>query len=141
MESTIGRHRFNAAGPNFSGETERADCLAEKGGLFVLRFSQRDLNIRAEKSDGEAGKTCSRTEVEQGRRGGIEMTSGEETLPEVAADNLLRIADSGEVSTGVPLQEKVEIDRELGKERGGGIRKVGNQEVSYFGFGEGWHRR
>lgn len=140
MESTIGRHGFDSGRPNFGEETERADRLAEEGRLFVLRFGDCDLNVRAEKSDGEAGKTRSGAEVEQGRGVGVKVTGGEETFSKVAANDLLRFADGGEIGVCVPLQEKVEVDRKLGEERCGGIRKVGNEEISDFGFGEAGSR-
>ena len=140
METTIGWHGLDTARPNFGGETEGADRFPQEGGLFVLRFGERDLNVWPHKSDRKARKTCSRAKVQQCRRIGVKMTSSEETLPEVAANNLLRIADSGEVRARVPLQQEVKVDGELGKESGRDIRKIGNEEVSNFGFGEGWHR-
>lgn len=67
------------------------------------------------------------------------MTRGEETLPEVTADDLPGIANGSEICAGIPLQEEIEIDRELGEEHRRGIRKVGNKKVSDFRFGESRH--
>ena len=118
VELTVGGHRFDASGPDFGGEVEGTDGFAEEGGLFVLGFGERDLDLRTEEGDGDSGETCSRAEVEEGGGVGVEMTGGEEAFAEVAADDLLRIADGGEVSAGVPLEEEIEVEGELSVEVG-----------------------
>lgn len=140
VETTIGWHRLDTARPDFGAEIEGADGFPQESGLFVLRFGERDVNVTPEKGNGKAGEACPRAKVEQGRGIGVKMTSGEETLSEVAANDLFGIADRGEVRARIPFQEEVEVERELGEQPGGRIRKVGNQEVSDFGFRESWHR-
>jgi hypothetical protein len=49
------------------------------------------------------------------------MTGREEALAKVAADDLFRIADRGEVGTGVPLEQEVEVGGELSEQGCGGI--------------------
>jgi len=109
VELTGGGHGFYAVEPDFGWEVEGADCFAEEGGLFVLGFGQSDLNVRAEESDGKAGKAGPGAEVEEGGGVGVEMGGGEEALAEVAADDLLGIADGGEIGASVPLEEQIEI--------------------------------
>jgi hypothetical protein len=56
------------------------------------------------------------------------MLSGEEAFAEVAADDLFGIADGGEIGAGVPLEEEMEVSRELRKQGGGRIREIRNEE-------------
>lgn len=134
MESAIGRHGFDAAGPDFRGEIEYAYSFAEKRGLFVLRFGQSDLNVTAQQRDGDAGEARSGAEVEESRCLGGEMAADKEAFTEVPADDLFRIADRREIRACVPLKNEVEIDRELGQESGRGVWKVGYEEVGDCGF-------
>ena len=107
-----GGHRFCAGGPYFCLETEGADHFAEEGSLFVLGFGEGYGDVGTEELDGEAGEACSGAEVEEGRAGS-EVLSGKEALAEVTADDLLGIADGGEIGSGVPLEEQIEVGGEL----------------------------
>ena len=112
-----GGHGFDASGPDLDvREVEGANGLAKEGGLFVLGFGEGDLDLGAEKGDGKAGKAGSGAEIEEGVRGRPMCCGSEEALAEVAADDLLGVADGGEVGTGVPLEQKVEVGGELGAE-------------------------
>ena len=85
------------------------------------------MEIGEEKLDGEAGESGSAAEVQQGFCWG-EMGGGEEAFAEVAADDLFGVADGGEVGAGVPLEEQVEVEGELGENcrwEGPGIGRVG----------------
>jgi len=127
--------RFDAGGPDFDvRKVESADSFAEEGGFFVLGFGEGDLNVGAEDCSGKAGEAGSGTEVQKGCGAGVKVPGGEETFAEVTADDLLGIADRGEVGTGVPLEEEVEIGRELEEEGGGCFGKVGREEIGYGGF-------
>ena len=114
MESAIGRDCFDTIGPDFSGEIEGADGFAKEASLFVLGFGEGDLNVRAQKRDGDAGEACSGAEVEEREGVGIEMARGKEAFAEMTADDLFRIADRGEIGAGVPFEKEVEVQRELG---------------------------
>ena len=62
------------------------------------------------------------------------MLGGEQAFAEVAADDLLRLADGCEVCAGVPFEEQIEIERrvegggsaewriDLSDKAGGGLR-------------------
>ena len=52
---------------------------------------------------------------------GAEVDAGEEALAEVATYDLFRSADGGEVRPRIPLEDEVEVGRELGVE----VRPVG----------------
>jgi|HubBroStandDraft_6_1064221.scaffolds.fasta_scaffold190076_2 hypothetical protein len=134
MELTGGGHGFNAAGPDFRGETEGADGLAEEGSLFVLRFGQSDLNVGPQEGDGEAGESCSGAEIEECECAGVEVASGEETLAKVAADDLFGIADGGEVSASIPLEKEIEVSRKPRKEACRGFGKIRCQKIGYGGL-------
>jgi hypothetical protein len=71
-----------------------------------------------------------------------EMAAGEEALAEVAADDLLGLADRGKVGAGVPAQQQIQVQRELRQQvRGrGGVAEIGNEQVGDAGFGERWHK-
>ena len=141
MELAAGGHGFDAAGPDFGGEVEAADGFAEEGSLFVLGFGERDLNAGAKEGDGQSGEAGSGAEVEEAGGAGVEMPGGEEAFSEVTADDLLGIADGGEVSAGVPLEEEVEVGGEMGEEGSGRIRQVRGEQACDCGFGEGGHTR
>jgi len=143
MELAAGGHGFDAAGPDFCGEVKVADGFAEEGSLFVLGFGKGDLNVGPEKDDGQAGEAGSGAEVEECDRANVKVLGGEEAFSEVAADDLLGIADRGEVSAGVPLEEEVEVCAKLGEESGGdiGFGEVRGEQVCDCGLGEGRHGR
>ena len=88
--------------------------------------------------DGEAGEAGTGTQIKEGL-GGRKMTGGEEGLAEVAADDLFRTADGGEVGAGVPFQEEVEIEGELVQEERSWVGIVRGQEGGDGGLGEGGH--
>jgi hypothetical protein len=122
-------HGFGSGGPDFYWKAQGADCLAEKGGLFVLGFGQGDCDFGAQEGDGETGEAGSAAEVEEGGGCRVEVAGGEEALAEVAADDLFGVADGGEVGAGVPLEEEIEVERELTIERGRrGVKKIGGEE-------------
>lgn len=141
VELAGGREGFGASGPDFNvGKVKGADDFAEEGGLFVLGFGQGDVGLGVKEGDGEAGEAGSGAQVEEGGRG-AEVLGGEEAFSEVAANDLLRVADGSEVGTGVPLEEEIEVGGEAGHEvfwRGDG--QVGGEEGGDLGFGEGGHR-
>jgi hypothetical protein len=139
VKLAAGGHGFDAAGPDFGLEGEGADGFAEEGGFLVLGFGEGDVDVGAEKGDGEAGKTCSGAEVEEGLRAGGEMAGGEETLTEVAANDLFGVADGGEIGAGVPLEEEIEVDGELEEEVVGWIRQIRVDEIRNLGLGQSGH--
>ena len=53
-----------------------------------------------------------------GRGGWEKVAGGKQGFAEVAGDDLLGVADGGEVNTSVPAQQKVEIGRDLLKQDG-----------------------
>ena len=118
VELAVCGHGFNAVGPDFGAEVEGADDFAEKGGFFVLGLGEGHLNVWAKQGYRETWKAGSGAEVEEGRGVEVEVTAGEEALSEVAADDLFGAADGGEVGAGVPFEEEVEVDGELGGEEG-----------------------
>jgi hypothetical protein len=134
VELAGGGHGFDAAGPHFRGESEGADGLAEESSLFVLRFGEGDLNVGPKEGDREAGEAGPGAEVEKCEYARVEVTRGEETLAEVAADDLFGIADGGEIGAGIPFEEKIEISSEAGEEVGRGIGKIRCQEIGYGGL-------
>ena len=109
---------FNPGGPDLRREAQRSDDFAEKGGFFVLGLGEGHLNVWAKQGYRETWKAGSGAEVEEGRGVEVEVTAGEEALSEVAADDLFGAADGGEVGAGVPFEEEVEVDGELGGEEG-----------------------
>ena len=95
METAIGGHGFDAAGPDLRGEIKAANGFAKKASLFVLGFGEGDLNVRVQKCDGNARKTCPGAEVEKSWRFGIEMARSKQAFAEVPADDLFGVADRG----------------------------------------------
>ena len=85
---------------------------------------------------GRPGKPA--PEPKSRRVGGSEMGGGmgggEEAFAEVAADDLFGVADGGEVGAGVPFEEEVEVEGELGDQGCGGIGQVGREERGDCGF-------
>jgi hypothetical protein len=149
MERAGRGHGFDAAGPDFRGQGEGADDLTEEGGLFILGFGERDVNVRAKESDGEAREAGPGAEVQKcesagGRvagiqvRGiqvrGIQVTRGEETLAEVAADDLFGIADGGQVGARIPFEEETEVSREPWEKSDREVGKIRLQEIGYGGL-------
>jgi hypothetical protein len=133
VEALGGGHSLYAVGPDLGGEGEVANDLTEECSFFVLGFGESDLNVRTEKGDGKAGEASSGSEVEEGAGVWVEVTGGEEAFSEVATDNFLGVADGGEVGTGVPLEEKIEVNGELRKEGGGNFGQIGSEEGTYGG--------
>jgi hypothetical protein len=128
VELATGGHRFDAIRPNLGGrQVEAADGFAEEASLLVLRFRKGDLNVRAEKSDGQPREASPGAEVEEAGGAGVQVLGGEEAFSEVAANDLLWIADRGEVSPGIPLEEQVQVGRELGEKGGGHFGRVRGQ--------------
>ena len=136
VEAPVCGHGFDSIGPDLGGEAEGSDDFAEKGGLFVLGFGEGDLNFRVEERNGQAGEASSGAEVEESAGVWVEVLGGEEAFAEVAADDLFRVADGGEVGAGVPLEEEIEIDGELGRRSAGGFR-VDRVRRRRSRFGEG----
>ena len=66
------------------------------------------------------------------------MAGGEETFAEVTADDFFGVADGGEVSSGVPFEEQVEIDGELREDVWWRV-EVGCEERGDCGFCESRH--
>jgi len=131
-------HGFGSGGPDFYWKAKRADCFAEEGGLFVLGFGQGDGDLGAQEGYGESGEASSAAEVEEGGGCWVKVAGGEEALAEVAADYLFGVADGGEVGAGVPLEEEVEVEGELGEERGRrGVKEVGGEESGDLVGGHG----
>ena len=116
IETPCGRHGFHPIRPDLGGEVQSADDLAQEGGFLVLGFGEGDGDLGAEEGYGEAWEAGSGAEVEQRRGVGVKVAGGEEAFAEVAADDLFGVADGGEVGTGVPLEEEVEVSGELGEE-------------------------
>ncbi len=126
-------HGFDPGGPYFSGEAESSDYFSEEGGFFVLGFGEGDLNFRVKQGDWQARKACTGAEVEESCRRWVEVLGSEEAFAEVAADDLFRVADGGEVGAGVPLEEEVrDTLRVLGRVRPG--RSLGGLDMA----GGGW---
>jgi hypothetical protein len=134
VEAPVGGHGLYATGPDLGGEGEGPDGLAKERGLLVLGFGEGDRDLRAKKGYRQTGKTGSRAEVKEGPDAGVKVAGGKEALAKVAADDLLRIADGGEVGACVPFEEEVEVGGEVGKEVSGDFGKVGNEEPGYCGF-------
>ncbi len=108
VEEAGGRHGVDAGGPDFGGESECSNGFAKEGGLFALGLGESDEEIGVEELDGETGKAGSGAKVEKGGAGGQawdEVEAGEEAFAEVAADDVLGIADGRDVGAGVPLEE------------------------------------
>ena len=141
VEQAVGGHGFDATGPYLDVlEGEGADGFAEEGGFFVLGLGERDLDFGVKEGDGEPGEAGSGAEVEEGFGFGRDVQASEEALAEVTADDLLGIADGGEVGAGVPLEEEIEVRGEPGED-GGGWVYVGAEERGDLRFGEIGHGR
>jgi hypothetical protein len=134
MESAIGGHGFDTIRPDLGGEIEGANNLPQKTCLFVLGFGKGDLDLRAEKRDGNSREASSGSEVEQSGGLGIEMARGKEAFAEVPADDLFGVADRSQVRAGVPFEKEIEIEGELGEESGWGVQEVWCEEFRDFGF-------
>jgi hypothetical protein len=93
MESAIGGHGFDTTRPYLGGEIEGANNFAQERCLFVLGFGEGDLDLGAEKRDGNSGKACSGSKVEESGGIRIEMARGKEAFAEVPADDLFGVAD------------------------------------------------
>ncbi len=136
VELLGGRQGFDPVRPDVGCETEGSDYFAEESRLFVLGFGEGYLDFGAEQGYGEAGEAGSRAEVEEGGGAGIEVLGGEEAFAEVAADDLLWVADSGQVGAGVPLEKEVQVGGEPGhhvlRRRD---REVGGEELGDLDFG------
>ncbi len=128
------RHGFYAGGPDFYVlKGEGADGFAEEGGFLVLGFSKGHADFRMEQGYGEAGEACSGTQVEEGVAWAY-VLGGEEAFAEVAADDLFGVANGGEVGAGVPFEEEIEVEGELGEDFGRDGREVRGQEGLDCGF-------
>jgi hypothetical protein len=143
VKEAVGGEGFGAGCPDFGGKGEGADDFAEEGGLFVLGFGEGDAPGGVKELDGEAGEAGSGAKVEEGGFGGLrgKLEAGEEGFAEVALDDGFRVTDGGEVGAGVPLEEEVEVEGEMGVEGfwdGSGV-EVGGQEGGDAGVGEGGH--
>jgi hypothetical protein len=57
----------------------------------------------------------------------------------VTANDLFGITDGGKVCAGVPLEEEIEVEGELGDQGRGGIGQIRSEEICDSGFGEGGH--
>ena len=114
MESAIGGHGFDTTGPDLGGEIEGANNFAQKRCLFVLGFGQGDLDLRAQKRDGNSREAGPGSEVEKSGGIGIDMARGKDALAEVPADDLFGVTDRSQVRSGVPFEKEIEIERELG---------------------------
>lgn len=132
LKFTINRHRLDAVGPDLGWEIEGADGFAEEGGFAGARLGKGDLDAGAGELDGEAGEAGAGAEVEQGSAG-AEVGRCEEALAEVAADDLLGGADSREVDSGVPFEDEVEVEEELGGKLGGDGGVGGEERGEGFG--------
>ena len=107
--------------------TPRVRTVSRRKVAFLFWDSARVTSISGRRSAmGRPGKPAARAEVEQGS-GGAEIRRGEEAFAEVAADDLFRIANGGEVGAGVPLEQKVEIGGELGGARLAESGKIGTR--------------
>jgi hypothetical protein len=120
--------------PNLDRKGEGPDDLAEECSLFVLGFGEGNSDLRAKKGYGEAGEAGPGAKVKKGSGAGINLAGGKEALAKVAADDLLRVADGGEIGAGVPFEEKVEVKGELGEEAGWDVRQIRSEEICYCGF-------
>jgi hypothetical protein len=114
MESAIGGHGFDTIRPDLGREIEGANNLAQKRRFFVLGFGQGDLDLRAEKRDGNSREAGSRSEVEKSGSIGIDMARGKDAFAEVPADDLFGVADRSQVRAGIPFKQEIEIEGELG---------------------------
>lgn len=142
LEATLCRHLLHSPSPNPRFEAQSAYGFAEEGRFLALGFSEGNLNLRQEKLDRESRESSARTEVEKRRVCGkkwSEVKTDEEALAKVPADNLFRVADGGEIGSGVPPEEQIEVNAELGVEgrRYWCVREIRLKEFGDLGFAEG----
>ena len=143
METLGLGHGFGPRGPDLDGYIEGSGHFAEKRSLFILRFGESDLNFRVKQDDRQAREAGTGAEVEKSGRVASEVLGGEEAFAKVTADDIFRTADSCEIGTGIPFEEKIEINGEFWVERVRegcfgeqiGLEKGGDRRV-----GEGGHR-
>jgi hypothetical protein len=119
---------FDTTCPYFHLQAEGSNDFAEEGGLFVLRFGKGYGDLRAEYGDGEAGEACPGAEVEESVDFGSQMLSCKETLSEVTADYLFRVANRREIGAGVPLEKEFKVNGKPGDDDRRGIRKIRGQK-------------
>ncbi len=126
-ETGDGGQILDPACPYLSLQSESTDDFTQEGCLFPLGFGQRYAPMGVQKLDGQPGESGSGAEVEQGWGGWgpgfrlgigldiepwLQVHAGEEALTKVAADHLFGGADGGEVGSGVPAEQQVEVYRE-----------------------------
>jgi hypothetical protein len=118
-------------------QCKRAGYFAEEGGFLVVRFDQREIDVRVPELEGDAGESGAGTDIGQawqalyhrghrecssfaqgfGKKGrhrgsaGEKVACGKEGFAEVASDNLFRIADGGEIDAGIPAEKYIDERR------------------------------
>lgn len=100
---------FGAGRMDAGSDAGDADGFLEEGGLLVLGLSESDGDFGTADRDGDAGEASSRAVVEEGgdaRGKGLGAGNG---LDEMALENSLGIADSGEIGARIPAKEEGEI--------------------------------
>ena len=95
----------------FEAAAEYADVrntaagFPQEGGFLAYGLNQSDRHGRFGNSDWEAREAGTGTDVDQDAGLEGEVGGDEERFSEVAADDLTRIADRGQVDLSVPLEE------------------------------------
>jgi len=99
------------------GQCKRAGHLAEEGGFLVIRFDQREIDVRGPEFEGKGGESGAGADVEDAGRTVVsgqwsvvstafweEVACQEEGLAEVAGYDFFGMADSGQVDAGIPAE-------------------------------------
>ena len=120
MELPHRRQGLNPVRPDVCFHLESSDGFPEEAHFLILGFSKGYMDLGTKKSDRKTGKTGTGTEIEE-RVTSAEVPGGKEALAEVAADDLSGIADRREVGSSIPLEQKIQIKRELRKD---GLRGI-----------------
>ena len=99
------------------GQCKCAGHFAEEGGFLVIRFDQRESDVRGPEFQGKGGESCAGADVEDVGRTVVssqwsavstafweEVAGQEEGLAEVAGYDFFWMADGGQVDAGVPAE-------------------------------------
>lgn len=131
----VRRERFGAAIVYIDvRQYKRATDFPQKRSFLVIGLDEHDGYGRRPELDRDAGEAGTGADVSQrdGRRGhgrrrsagcnGLkreEVAGCEKAFAEMASDDLLGIADGGQIDAGVPPHQYIDVRRYMGEERSG----------------------
>ena len=126
-------------------QCKAADHLPQKSRLLVVRLDQGEVDGGRPEFEGQAGKAGPGADVNTvvGRRSSVvsgeQVAGGKQRLSEVAGDDLLGIADGGEVDAGVPAEKYIDVRRYIIQLGGRELGWCGQERLQQFRDAGGIH--